>query len=381
MAKLGDVFNLQMGKTPSRNKSSYWNNGEYNWVSISDLSNYQKYVESTKEKISLLAVQESGIKSVPANTVIMSFKLSLGKTAITQESIYTNEAIMAFIPTGKYDVLPDYFYYLFSAKDWSKGTNRAVMGTTLNKALLSEIDVPIPPIDEQRRIAAVLDKVSDLIAKRRQQLDKLDLLIKSRFIEMFGDISKNTERWKTSPLDSLCDGIGDGLHGTPEYTENGEYSFINGNNLIDGSIVITSATKKVNRQVYEENFINISKNALLVSINGTLGKLAMYNGEKIILGKSACYCNLKSNMNRMFVYWLMKSDAFLKYLENNATKSTIKNVGLKVIRNYPMILPPIEHQNKFVAFVNTTDKLKFEVQKSLKKLKTFKKSLMQQYFG
>ncbi len=103
----------------------------------------------------------------------MSFKLSLGKTAITKEEVYTNEAIMAFIPTGKYDVLPDYFYHLFTGKDWSKETNRAVMGATLNKAMLSEISVPVPLIDEQRKIAAVLDKVSDLIAKRRQQLDKL----------------------------------------------------------------------------------------------------------------------------------------------------------------------------------------------------------------
>ena len=112
MAKLGDVFNLQMGKTPSRANTEYWASGTNAWVSIADLSSYEKYVEDTKEKITDLAVQESGIKLVPADTVIMSFKLSLGKTAITKDPVYTNEAIMAFLPTGKYDICTDYFFHL-----------------------------------------------------------------------------------------------------------------------------------------------------------------------------------------------------------------------------------------------------------------------------
>ena len=127
MAKLGDIFTLQMGKTPARAKEEYWNNGDNNWVSISDLSTYSKYVGETKETISDLAVKESGIKPAPADTVIMSFKLTLGKTAITVQPTYTNEAIMAFIPNGNYPIHPSYFYHFFGGRDWSKGTNRAVM--------------------------------------------------------------------------------------------------------------------------------------------------------------------------------------------------------------------------------------------------------------
>ena len=104
---------------------------------------------------------------------------------------------MAFIPTGKYTVLPDYFYYLLSAKDWTKGTNRAVMGATLNKATLGAVSITVPPIDEQHKIAAVLDKVSDLISKRNQQLDKLDTLVKARFVEMFGSIHDGRYDMKT----------------------------------------------------------------------------------------------------------------------------------------------------------------------------------------
>ena len=205
MARLGDVFTLQMGKTPARARSEYWNNGDNAWVSISDLSSYGKYVGETKETISDLAVNESGIKPTPADTVIMSFKLTLGKTAITVKPTYTNEAIMAFIPNGNYPVHPSYFYHFFGGRDWSKGTNRAVMGTTLNKATLSEIDVCIPPLSEQIRIAELLDRGDDLISKRKQQLSRLDDLVKSRFIELFGDPISNPHGFDKVALSELAE--------------------------------------------------------------------------------------------------------------------------------------------------------------------------------
>ena len=165
--------------------------------------------------------------------------------------------------------------------------------------------------------------------------------------------------WLSRPLNDVCDGIGDGLHGTPEYDDNGDYPFINGNNLIDGKIVITPATKMVSEEAYTKHLIDISSNAILISINGTLGKLAFYNGERVMLGKSACYCNLKPNINKVFVYGVMKSDAFAEFLDNSSTKSTIKNVGLKAMREYKLILPPTELQEQFAAFVEQIDKSKY----------------------
>ena len=111
--KLKEIFELQMGKTPSRHNSSYWNTGDYKWISIADLSNVGKYISETKETISESAVIESGIKIIPANTVVMSFKLSIGKTAITAEDMYSNEAIMAFHDKKIVELLPEYIYYLF----------------------------------------------------------------------------------------------------------------------------------------------------------------------------------------------------------------------------------------------------------------------------
>lgn len=135
-------------------------------------------------------------------------------------------------------------------------------------------------------VALSLDssKVFTLISLRKQQIAKLDELVKARFVEMFGDPVKNPKKWATKCFDDVCDGIGDGLHGTPEYDDNGDYPFINGNNLIDGHIVITPATKKVSADTYKQHFIEISSNAILISINGTLGKLAYYNDEKVMVG-------------------------------------------------------------------------------------------------
>ncbi len=111
---LEELFDLQMGKTPSRNNPEYWNSADYKWISIGDLSKCGKFISETKEYLSDTAVSESGISQIPADTVVMSFKLSIGKTAITAEPMYSNEAIMSFRDRHVVDLLPDYIYYMFS---------------------------------------------------------------------------------------------------------------------------------------------------------------------------------------------------------------------------------------------------------------------------
>ena len=192
----------------------------------------------------------------------------------------------------------------------------------------------------------------------QQILEKLELLKKSRFIEMFGNPIKNDKKWDCVPLNNICDGIGDGLHGTPKYDNDGTIPFINGNNLSAGKITIYENTKYVNEETYQKHYIKISKNAILLSINGTLGKLAFFNGEKVMLGKSACFLNLKDSINRNFAYEIFDSDYFKRYLFENSSQSTILNVGLKAIRNFRMILPPINLQNKYTAFSEQIDKSK-----------------------
>ena len=313
------------------------------------------------------------------NTVIMSFKLSLGKTAITQKSIYTNEAIMAFIPTGKYPVLPDYFYYLFSARDWTKGTNRAVMGTTLNKATLSGVSIDVPPFDEQRRIAATLDKVTDLISKRRQQLDKLDELVKARFVEMFGDPAYNS-KWPTEKLSQL----GELNRGVSKHRPRNDPA------LLDGPYPLIQTGDVANSGLYILTYSSsYSELGLAQSRLWKAGTLCITIAANIaqtsILTFEACFPDsvvgfIPGNQtNEIFIhYWF---SFFQKILEEQAPQVAQKNINLKILSDLDVIVPPYDLQMQFAEFVQQTDKTKTTIGHSLNKLETLKKALMQEYFG
>ena len=314
-----------------------------------------------------------------AETVVIGRKGSINKPIFVETPFWNVDTAFGLCANSE-KLNPKYLYYFCEKFDFEK-LNTTVTIPSLTKSNLLNVEIPLPNLEKQKQIVELLDKVTSLIFLRKQQLAKLDELVKARFVEMFGDPIRNEKGWNTYTLAEMCDGIGDGLHGTPEYDENGEYPFINGNNLISGIIQINPSTKKVNKKTYEKHYIKISQNAILLSINGTLGRIAFYNSEQVMLGKSACYCNLRDEVNRIFVYNIMKTDAFARYLEYNATKSTIKNVGLKAIREYRLIMPPIPLQNQFSSFVERVDQQKQTVQRSLEKLEFMKKALMQEYFG
>ena len=251
----------------------------------------------------------------------------------------------------------------------------------LTQKALNELEIILPEKDKQVYICNTFDKIQEINYFKRKQIEELEELIKSQFFEMFGSIKENKFNYKKVKFADICSNIGDGLHGTPKYDENGKYPFINGNNFIDNKITITKATKFVNEEQFKQYYIPLTDNTIFLSINGTLGKTAFYNNEQIILGKSACYFNLKENINKNYIYGLMNTDEFLEFLENSSTKSTIKNVGLKALREYFVILPPIELQNQFAQTVKLIDKQKFEIQKSLQEVQNLQESLMNKYFG
>lgn len=172
-------------------------------------------------------------------------------------------------------------------------------------------------------------------------------------------------------LEDITDKIGDGIHGTPEYDDNGDFYFVNGNNLVDGDIVFKNDTKRINEEQYIKNKRNLNKNTLLVSINGTLGNVAKYNNEKIILGKSACYINIKDEYNADYVYFVFKSPKFKRYLQYGANGTTIKNVPLSSIRNYEISIPNKENQDKIVKILKSIEnkiKLNNKINNNLYKL-------------
>lgn len=268
---------------------------------------------------------------------------------------------MAFIPTGKYEVLPDYFYHLFSAKDWTKGTNRAVMGTTLNKATLGAVSIAVPPIDEQRKIVMILDKVSDLLAKHHQQLDKLDELVKSRFIEMFGDPvtnSKGLVTRKGSEFFTLTNG-----KFVPEEKRRDEGIPAYGGNGISwytDEILVTHDTIVVGRVGFQSGNVHFVTGPLWVTDN------AMYISDFN-----------KDQYDLRFLCALMEHIDFTRFQD----AGDLKKITQKPFMQMSFIAPLIQQQKSFITFVEQVDKSKLAIQKSLEKLEILKKALIQEYFG
>ncbi len=176
--------------------------------------------------------------------------------------------------------------------------------------------------------------------------------------------------WKTVKLEEVVDILGDGLHGTPKYSDDGEYYFINGNNL-DGKIIVNEKTKRVGLEQYLKYKKDLNDRTLLVSINGTLGKVAEYGGEDIILGKSACYFNVKKDVNKKYIKYILLSDIFKHYIHNYSTGTTIKNLGLKQMRKFKFPLPNIEEQEKIANILSCLDdkiELNNEMNKTLEEM-------------
>lgn len=377
--KLSDMFTLQMGKTPSRDNSAYWN-GTHKWVSIADLGKAANYITDTKECITDMAVSETGIKATPKDTVVMSFKLSIGKTAVTAEEIYTNEAIMSFIDKGIYDFDIDYIYHLFSCKDWSEGTNKAVMGVTLNKATLSQISIPLPPIVEQRKIAYNLGKVTYLIEICNTILEKLDLLVKSRFVEMFGDPISNSHNLPLKTLPELGElGRGVSKHrprNAPELL-GGKYPLIQTGDVANANLYIYDYNSTYSEIGFKQSKM-WNKGTLCITIAANIAKTAILTFDSCF-PDSVVGFNANDTTNNIFIhYWF---SFFQAILEEQAPESAQKNINLKILSELKVIVPPIELQNQFDTFVEQTDKSKLAVKKVLEKAETLKKALMQEYFG
>ena len=374
--KLNQIFDLQMGKTPSRNNEDYWN-GTNKWVSIADIGNSSKYIFETKECITDKGVTESGIKKVPCGTVIMSFKLSIGKTAITSEDMFTNEAIMAFIDRKIYQVDTNYFYHFCLGKDWTAGTNKAVMGLTLNKAMLSEVSLELPSIEDQVTIANKLDFVDSLITARREQLAKLDELVKSRFIELFGDPVLNPNAFTEGIVSDYCKMT----QGTqiPMSEQVGEfrdgyyrYLYIRDLKYNDGNWIYV-------QDKYDDKKLT-EKDLVVVNTGNTAGEI--YYGKDGILSNNLFKVSFDTGvLNTTYMFAYFSSQQFQSMLWNEMKEGTQPHLGHKIFGSKKLIVPPMDLQKQFAAFVEQTDKSKFEIQKSLEKLETLKKALMQKYFG
>lgn len=271
------------------------------------------------------------------------------------------------------------YYYLQSIKIPNTGYNR-------HFKWLKESNIFLPSLDEQRHIAAVLDKVSDLIAKRKQQLDKLDEMVKAKFVEMFGEPVINPMGWPTHNLQEYITFLTSGSRGWSQYFSNdGEY-FITIKNVKKCHITLDDVQHVLPPDNSEAKRTKVQENDLLISITADLGRTGIVTKE---IAEHGAYINQhltcirlnKRAVHPLYVAYYMESEAGKRQFDAKNQSGVKAGLNFNSINTLKLMVPPLELQESFVYFVQSVNQQELTLQRSLDKLDVLKKALMQKYFG
>ncbi len=363
------LFEIINGSTPKSGEEAFWD-GDITWITPSDLSKLRSQVigESIRT-ITKKGLDSCGTSLVPSDTIILSCRAPIGSLAVTSKEACTNQGCKSLVK--KYDLSTKFFYYYLSIS--TKQLNNLGRGTTfleLSSDELGSYALGIPNAEEQTQIANFLDhettKIDHLIQKQQQLIELLkekrqavishavtkgldpNVPMKNSGVEWLGEVP---EHWEIPKLLHITTRIGDGLHSTPVYQEGTRYYFINGNNLVDGEIIIGETAKEVPESEFIKHQVTLDKTTVLLSINGTIGKVALYNNEPVILGKSASYMNCCPEVLPSFLVNYLTTSQAKKYYDLEVTGTTIFNLSLNSIRNMKVPLPPIDEQKGIVQFI------------------------------
>ena len=373
------------------NTSNVTDNG-FNFSSVNFIS---------KEKDNLL--RKGKLKR---GDIVLTTRGTVGNIALFDEKIkYNNIRInsgMVILRLNQNQMNPYYLLSflksdLFKKQTISHGSGSAQPQLPINS--LNNIVFPWNTLEVQNsigKIRFILDSKIELNNKINVKLEAMAKLIYDYWFVQFdfpdangkpykssgGEMVYNDELkrelpvgWEVKELSELADRIGDGIHGTPKYIDRSEYSFINGNNLKNGFIYTDYETKKISLEEYKKYFIKLNENTILLSINGTLGNLAVYTDEKVMLGKSSAYVNCKPK-HRSFCYQFFKQDHIQKLFWKIATGSTIKNLSLDSLKKLKVTYPSIDVINNFYSFIKPIDDKRVNISKNNQKLEELRDWLL-----
>lgn len=396
--RLGDALTILRGGSPRPIKNYLTDdpNG-INWIKIGDSTKNSKYIDHAEEKIIPEGLKKTRV--VHKGDFLLSNSMSFGRPYILKIDGAVHDG---WLILSNYDQLfnKDYLYYLLSSNLANTQFTASATGSTvknLNRERVANTIAVVPPLSEQSRIAAKIAQLFALLRKvesSTQQYAELQTLLKSKVLDLAirGKLVKQDpndepasvllekikaekaelvkekkikkskllppitdeekpfdipDSWEWVRARDLTSRIGDGLHGTPRFSKEG-YAFINGSNLINTGVQITDNTKFVDKVEYLKYKPVLEEGTIFISLNGTLGKVALYNNEKIILGKSAGYFNLINPQMKLYFMYYLKSSIFKKFYNKKYTGSVIKNIPLSALREAPIPVPPIKEQLKIV---------------------------------
>lgn len=378
--RFDEVFDLQMGKTPDRKNFDYFG-GVNLWVSIRDLG--EKYIGESNEKITDKAITDTGIKMVAKGTVVMSFKLTVGKCGIAAKDLYTNEAIMAFNQRPGFSIDSSFLYYYLQGYCW-EGANKAVMGMTLNKATISRQKMEIPPLADQQAIVRELDKINELIRLKKSQLNDLDSLAQSIFFEMFGDSVVNEKGWEVKKLGEVCDITSSKRIFAEEYVESG-IPFYRSKEVIEKS---KGEPISVELFISEERYKEVKEaygvpavGDILITAVGTIGKIWLVDSDEPFYFKDGNLVWLR-NIQDVEPLFFKTSLFYLidEYKKVNANGAAYNALTIVKLKQMDCPLPPLPLQQFFAARITAIEQQKQRISASIKDLETILASRMQYWF-
>lgn len=369
--KLSDISTIIMGQSPNSDTYNEIGEGVPFFQGKADFGRVNPKVRMYCSKPTKLA---------EVSDILMSVRAPVGDVNIANEQCCIGRGLCAI--RGSIDINNKFlYYYLITMKE---ELNSKATGSTfkaINKSILEEVTIPNISIDKQNNIVKVLDKAQELIDKRREQIEDLDKLIKSQFIEMFGDPFLNPKGWNVSNYEDICTCITDGEHSTPKRCEEGIY-LLSARNVLNHSLQLDDVDF-----IGEDEYTRISKriipeeNDILISCSGSVGRVCKVPANiKFQMVRSVAILKLKDNINSTFMEWLIDSNYTQQQILKSINQSSQANLFQGKIKKLKAIVPPIELQSQFADFVNQVDKLKFEMVKSLKELEDNFSSLMQKAF-
>ena len=383
--KLKNVCVVVSGTTPKSTDKRYWN-GTHVWITPAELSEDSFIVTDSERHITDEAIKATGLKSFPKGTVLLSSRAPIGKVAIAGCEMYCNQGFKNLICSESIYNL--YLYYFLKSKTaYLNSLGRGATFKEISKGIVEDISIPFPVYSEQIRIAKQLQKISELISLKKGQYRYFDDIIRSRFIEMFGDPIINPFGYPIHKLGEYIEFLTSGSRGWAQYyADDGNDWFITIKNVKNCKIMIDNMQTINAPKNAEAKRTKVKEGDLLISITADLGRTGIVTKE---IEDKGAYINQHLScirLNRhvlepLYVAYFMESKAGKKQFIKENQSAVKAGINFKSIQSLKLIVPPLAMQKKFLLFFTEVDKSKLAVQKSLDELETLKKSLMQTYFG
>ena len=379
MAKLGEICAFQSGGTPSKNKPEYFG-GEIPWISTTALNGGKINEAEAVAWITPKAIRESAAKIVPANSIMIGTRVGIGKVAINTVEMSTSQDVISLINIDEDKWYKPYLCkLLLSKKDYFNSQARGATIKGIKIDVVANIDVPEIDYATQRKVAATLNKIDTLIVLRKQQLEKLDELVKAQFVEMFGDLDSRPKQ----KIKDITKRVKVGFVGTCEkyYTSNSEIPMLRTTNITAHGIDLKDL-KYVTKEFHEKNpKSQVHAGDLLIARHGANGQANAYYGREAQCLNAIIIEPDINITNSIFLEYLINSIGVKSQINKKLVGSTQHVLNTTTLANVEVSIPEMREQQTFSAFVERVNQQKQTVQQSLEKLELMKKALMQEYFG